>query len=164
MAYFTIYNGPMPTTASLAPVSTGTTILTMLQIKPKVSGAIVDWGISFAGAAVAAGIEVELLHTAAVFATVTASAEADCHKVDGGSTLAASYLTFATDGTGYTGSAEGTVAATTIFDAGLITPTNYYRREFTNRRPLMIAGNSYRIRVKAAAGVNAICYMTLEFQ
>lgn len=163
MAYFTIYNGPMATTAAQLAVSTGTGILTMLQVKPAAEGRIVDWGISFAGAAVAAGVEVELLHTAQVFATVTAHVEAGCHKVDGGSALAANYLTFAVDGTGYTGSAEGTVAATTIFDAAYVTPTNWYRREFLVRRPLLIVGNSYRIRVKAAAGVLAKCYMTLEF-
>lgn len=163
MAYFTIYNGPMPTTASQAAVSTGTSIITMLQVKPKTAGTIVDWGISFAGAAVAAGIEVELLSTAAVFATVTASVEADCHKVDNSGLLAATYLAFSTTGTGYTASGEGTVAATTIYDAALITPTNWYRREFVQRRPQLVDGVSYRIRVKAASAVNAIAFMTLEF-
>lgn len=103
------------------------------------------------------------MHTSAVFATVTASVEDDCYKVDGGSALAATYLTFATDGTGYTSSSEGTITATTIFDAGFITPTLWHRREFTYRRPPLVVGNAYRIRVKAAAGVNALCYMTLEF-
>lgn len=163
MAYFTIYNSPMPTTASLAAVSTGTGIITMLQVKPKTSGRIVDWGVSFSGAAVAAGIEVELMSTAAVFATVTASVEADCHKVDGGSELAATYLAFSTTGTGYTSSNEGTVAAATIYDAALITPTDWYRREFNVRRPQLVDAVSYRIRVKAASAVNAIAFMTLEF-
>lgn len=163
MAYFTIYNGPMATTASQLAVSTGTGILTMLQVKPKAAGTIVDWGISFAGAAVAAGVEVELLSTAAVFATVTASVEADAMKVDNSGLLAASYLSFGTTGTGYTASGEGTVAATTIYDAAFITPTNYYRREFNVRRPQLVDGVSYRIRVKAGTGVLALCYMTLEF-
>ena len=112
---FTIYNGPMPTTASQLGVSTGTGILTLLQILPTKRCRILEWGVSFAGAAVAAGVEVELLDTAAVFATVTASVDADIHKVDNGSIAASTAgLTLGTAATGYTASAEGTVAATRI--------------------------------------------------
>jgi len=162
MAMFTIYNGPMPTTASLASVSTGTAILTMLQILPTKRCRILEWGISFNGAAVAAGCEVELLDTAAVFATVTASVDADIHKVDSGS-IAASVagLTLGVAATGYTASAEGTVAATRILDAGYITPTNWFHRTFATPREAVI-GNSTRIRVKTGAAINAICYMTIE--
>jgi hypothetical protein len=159
---FTIYNGPMPTTASQLGVSTGTGILTLLQILPTKRCRILEWGASFAGAAVAAGVEVELLDTAAVFATVTASVDADIHKVDSGS-IAASVagLTLGTAATGYTASAEGTVAATRILDAGYITPTNWFHRTFDTPREAII-GNSTRIRFKAAAGVVAICYMTIQ--
>ena len=159
---FTIYNGPMPTTASQAAVSTGTSILTLLQILPTKRCRILEWGISFSGAAVAAGIEVELLDTAAVFATVTASVDADIHKVDNGS-IAASVagLTLGTAATGYTASAEGTVAATRILDAGFITPTNWFHRTFATPREAVI-GNSTRIRVKAGSAANAICYLTVE--
>ena len=159
---FTIYNGPMPTTASQLGVSTGTGILTLLQILPTKRCRILEWGASFAGAAVAAGVEVELLDTAAVFATVTASVDADIHKVDSGS-IAASVagLTLGTAATGYTATAEGTVAATRILDAGYITPTNWFHRTFDTPREAII-GNSTRIRFKAAAGVVAICYMTIQ--
>ena len=164
---FTIYNGPMPTTASQLGVSTGTGILTLLQILPTKRCRILEWGASFAGAAVAAGVEVELLDTAAVFATVTGSVDADIHKVDTGSIAAsAAGLTLANAGnsflaTGYTASAEGTVAATRILDAGYITPTNWFHRTFDTPREAII-GNSTRIRFKAAAGVVAICYMTIQ--
>jgi hypothetical protein len=162
MAMFTIYNGPMPTSASQAGVSTSTNILTMLQILPTKRCRIMEWGISFVGAAVAAGVEVELLDTAAIFATVTASVDADIYKVDGGSIAASTAgLTLGTAATGYTASAEGTVAATRILDAGYITPTNWFHRTFATPREAVI-GNSTRIRVKAAAGVLAICYMTIE--
>jgi len=162
VAMFTIYNGPMPTTASQLGVSTGTGILTLLQILPTKRCRILEWGVSFAGAAVAAGVEVELLDTAAIFATVTASVDADIHKVDGGS-IAASVagLTLGVAATGYTASAEGTVAATRILDAGYITPTNWFHRTFATPREAVI-GNSTRIRFKAAAGVVAICYLTVE--
>ena len=162
MAMFTIYNGPMPTTASQLGVSTGTGILTLLQILPTKRCRILEWGVSFAGAAVAAGVEVELLDTAAIFATVTASVDADIHKVDGGSIAASTAgLTLGVAATGYTASAEGTVAATRILDAGFITPTNWFHRTFATPREAVI-GNSTRIRFKAAAGVVAICYLTVE--
>lgn len=77
--------------------------------------------------------------------------------------MAATYLAFSTTGTGYTSSNEGTVAAATIYDAALITPTDWYRREFNVRRPQLVDAVSYRIRVKAASAVNAIAFMTLEF-
>ena len=162
MAMFTIYNGPMPTTASLAGVSTSTSILTMLQILPTKRCRILEWGISFNGVAVAAGIEVELLDTAAIFATVTASVDADIYKVDSGSIAASTAgLTLGVAATGYTASAEGTVAATRILDAAYITPTNWFHRTFATPREAVI-GNSTRIRVKAASAVSAICYLTVE--
>ena len=162
MAMFTIYNGPMPTSASQLGVSTGTGILTLLQILPTKRCRIMEWGVSFAGAAIAAGVEVELLDTAAVFATVTASVDADIHKVDGGSIAASTAgLTLGVASTGYTASADGTVAATRILDAGYITPTNWFHRTFATPREAII-GNSTRIRVKTGAAINAICYMTIE--
>ena len=83
MARYRIYNGPMPTTAAQAAVTTGTAIKTMLQLKPFNQCKIVAWGISFDGSAAATPIKVELLETGTVFATVTASADADCVKLNG---------------------------------------------------------------------------------
>jgi len=79
---YLIANGPMPTTAAQAVVTTGTAIKTMLQIKlgTQNKGCVVEWGISFDGAAEAARIKCELLETGTVFATVTASAAADITK------------------------------------------------------------------------------------
>jgi len=155
----------MPTTASLLAVATGTGILTLLQVKNSKVCRILEWGISFNGAAVAAGIEVELLDTALIFATVTASVDADIMQVDGGTPILASTsgLTYTTTGTGYTASGEGTIVATTVHDAKFLTPTGNYHFDVRPRPINCIPGNSYRIRVKAAAGVSAICYMTLEF-
>ena len=163
MAIYRIYNGPMPTTASQAAVSTGTSILTLLQVKatsPLVR--VVEWGISFNGpTAAVVGVECELLETAAVFATVTASVDADIFHTFGA--VASSYLTLGTAATGYTGSAEGTVAATTIHDAVFVQPNANYCKVFEKGREVFpVVGNSLRIRVKAAAAYNAICYMVLE--
>lgn len=155
----------MPTTASFAAVTTGTAIKTMLQIRPFNPCKIVEWGISFDGSAAATPIVVELIDTGTVFATVTASVDADVMKFDGAEGAAASVagLTLSTTGTGYTSTAEGTITATKLFDTQLIAPTSQYIKQFPlGREPKCIIGNSVRIRVKAGTAVNAICYMVIE--
>ena len=165
MALYVINNGPMPTTASFAAVTTGTAIKTMLQLKPFNVCKIIEWGISFDGSAAATPIEVELLDTGTVFATVTATADADVMKVDGaeGAVASVAGLTLGTAATGYTSSAEGTITATKLFDTQFIAPTSQYIKQFPlGREPKLIIGNSVRIRVKAGTAVNAICYIVLE--
>ncbi len=165
MARFKIFNGPMPTTASFAAVTTGTAIKTMLQLKPFNVGKIAAWGFSFDGSAAATPIEVELLETGTVFATVTASADADVFKLDGADQAAASVagLTLGTSATGYTSSAEGTITATKLFDVSFTAPTNERGWQFPlGQEPKLLIGNAYRIRVKAGAAVNMICWMEIE--
>lgn len=155
----------MPTTALQLAVTTGTAVKTMLQIKPFNICRIVEWGISFDGAAAAAGIQASLVDTGTVFATVTASADADIFKVDGNEGAVASIagLTLGTAATGYTASAEGTITSTKVFDSQFIQPTNQYVLQFPlGRETKCIIGNAVRIRVKAAAAVNALCYMLIE--
>lgn len=166
MPQYIINNGPMPTTASFAAVTTGTSIKSLLQIKPFNVCKIIEWGISFDGSAAATPIEVELLDTGTVFATVTASADADVMKLDGAEGAVASIqgLTLGTSATGYTSTGEGSITATKLFDTQFIAPTSQYIKQFPlGREPKCIIGNSVRIRVKAGAAVNAICYMVLEF-
>lgn len=165
MARYLIANGPMPTTAAFAPVTTGTALKTLLQIKPFNLVKIVSWGISFDGSAAAAGIKCELIDTGTVFGTVTASADADVFKLDGSDQAVASVagLTLGTSATGYTCTSEGTVTATKVFDLQYVQPTNQYVYEFSlGREPKVLIGNACRIRVTAAAAVNAYCFMTLE--
>jgi len=165
MALYTIYNGPMPTTASFVAVTTGTAIKTMLQLKPFNVCKIVEWGISFDGSAATTPIEVELLDTGTVFATVTASADADVMKLDGaeGAVASVAGLTLGISATGYTSSSEGSITAVKLFDTQFVAPTNQYVKQFPlGREPKCIIGNSVRIRVKAGTAVNAICYIVIE--
>jgi len=165
MALYQIYNAPMPTTASLVAVTTGTAIKTMLQIKPFNVCKIVEWGISFDGSSANTPIEVELLDTGTVFGTVTASADADIMKFDGaeGAVASVAGLTLGTSATGYTCTSEGTITTTKLFDTQFIAPSNQYVKQFPlGREPKLIIGNAVRIRVKAGTAVNAICYMTIE--
>lgn len=166
MGIYQVFNAPMPTTASIVPVTTGTAIKTLLQLKPFNTGRIVEWGISFDGSAAAQPIIVELMDSGTVFATVTASADVDISKLGSLEDAVASIagLTLGTAATGYTASAEGTITATQILDPQLVAPTAQYVKQFPlGYQPKLIIGRCYRIRVKAAAAVNAIAYMTVEF-
>lgn len=162
MARYKIFNGPMPTTASQAAVTTGTAIKTLLQLKPFNVGDIVAWGISFDGAP--AAIEVELCETGTVFATVTASADADIYKQEGTDQAAASVagLTLGTAATGYTASAEGTITAVKQFDAEFLSTNTYIYQFPLGQQPRLIIGNAYRIRVKAAVAVNALAWIEVN--
>jgi len=165
MARYRIYNGVMPTTAKFVAVTTGTAIKTLLQLKPFNQCKIVAWGISFDGSAAATPIPVELLETGTVFATVTTLADADCFKLNGADQAVASVagLTMGTAATGFTGSAEGSITVTRLFDAQLVAPTNQYIYQFPlGQEPVLVIGNSCRIRTHAAAAVNAIAWIEIE--
>lgn len=163
---YKIFNGPMPTTAAQAVVTTGTAIKTLLQLKPFNTCKIVAWGISFDGSAAATPIKCELLDTGTVFGTVTASADADCVKLDSVEDAVASVagLTMGTSATGYTCTAEGSITATREFDVQFVAPTNQYVMQFPlGREPKCIIGNAVRVRVTAGAAVNAYCWIEIEF-
>lgn len=168
MGLYTIFNGPSPTTAAQVPVTTGTAIKTLLQVKPSATNTlkIVEWGISFDGSAAATPIKVELLETD-VAATVTASAAADIVKTDAaalaGGDPTTNLIQVGTTSTGYTSTSEGTITATRVFDAQLVAPTNQYVKQFPlGREPVIQISKFGRIRVTAGAAVNAYCYMVVE--
>lgn len=165
MARYKIYNGAMPAAAALPVVATGTAIKTLLQLKPFSQAKIVAWGISFDGSAAATPIKVELLETGTVFATVTASVDADVIKMNGADQAVASIagLTLGTAATGYTASAEGTVTASRLFDSQLVAPTNQYIYQYPlGQEPVLVIGNACRIRVTAGTTVGATCWIEVE--
>lgn len=165
MSLYLIANGPMPTTAAQAPVTTGTAIKTLLQLKPFNTLKIVEWGISFDGFAAAQPIKCELLDSGTVFGTVTASADADITKLGSVEDAVASIagLTLGTSATGYTCTSEGSITAVRMFDVQLVAPTGQYVKQFPlGREPKGIIGNAIRIRVTAPAAVNAYAYMVIE--
>ena len=165
---YQIFNGPAPTTAKRAAVTTGTGIKTLLQIKlgtTATRGKVVEWGISFDGSAAATPISVELLTTDVVAATVTAHVAAGIQNLDPfGTTPTTGFpFTFTTLTTGYTATVEGTIAASRTLDAQLIAPTSQYVRQWPlGREPWFSQLNYLRIRVHAGAAVNAICYVICE--
>lgn len=155
------WNGPMPTTAAQQNVATGTSIKTMLQIATPSTREIevIAWGFSLS--AVPNGT-VELLQTD-VAATVTAHTSTGVIPMDPNG--AASLVTLGTSATGYTGTAEGTITATRVFDSQLITNTagenelNYDYQFLPDERPIIAVSKFLRVRVTMAAGVNMQCYV-----
>lgn len=168
MALFLLPNGPMPTTAAQAVVTTGTTIKTLLQVKASATKAfqIVEWGISFDGSSAATPIKVELLQTDAA-ATVTAFVAADIIKLDGealmGGDPTTNLIPVGTTSSGYTSTSEGSITATRMFDCQLIAPTNQYVKQFPlGLEPVVEISKFARIRVTAGTAVNAYCYMVIR--
>jgi hypothetical protein len=158
----------MPTTGSQVAVATGSSLKTLLQVKPGGTQIIKvrEWGISFDGSAAATPGIVSLTVTDTA-ATVTAHAATGIHKYDSEALAAGDPTTniFAvgTTSTGYTASGEGTVGTNRMADNQFIAPTNQLIYQF----PLGVAfvvqpGEFCRIRVTFGTTVNAICYMLVE--
>lgn len=158
-------NGPMQTTAAAAPVTTGTAIKTLLQLKPAtgVDLVIVEWGVSFDGFAAAAPGKIELIETD-VAATVTAAVAADLSKYNdpNGAAASSALVSLGTTATGYTSSGEGSITAVRNLDGPqfLAPSTQAFFKQFPlGREPVIAAGKFGRIRCTFAAAVNAYAYI-----
>lgn len=166
---YLIANGPMQTTGSFAPVATGTGIKTMLQVKGVIPFKVVEWGFSFDGSAAATPGKCELIETGTVFATVTASVNADITQYDGEALSfgdpTTALITVGTAATGYTSTVEGSITAVRNLDGPqLIAPTNQYPKQFPlGYRPVVSAAKALRIRCLFGTTVNAYCYVIIEF-
>jgi hypothetical protein len=175
MALYFVANGPMPTTAAQAVVTTGTAIKTLLQLKlggsTNMIGKVVEWGISLDGAA-ASTIKCELLTTGTVAATITEFVAADVINLTDPNAGAVTddfplAFTAAGDESGYTATAEGTITATRMFDPQiLVTGTTFgaqYVKQYPlGREPAWKAADFLRVRVTATVAVNAYCYVMFE--
>lgn len=160
-------NGAMPTTAALVKQSTTTAVRTMLQIGTSATRPIkvVEWGISFDGSAAATPIECELIQTdvGASGANWTAHVAAGVQPYDDPN-APASTITLANSGynSGVTVT-EGTITATRHADLQLVAPTNQYVKQYPLGREFQVPISKFlRVRVTAAAAVNAYCYVIWE--
>jgi hypothetical protein len=170
MPAYLIANGPMPTTAAFAMVTTGTAIKTMLQVVPNaaVAAKVIEWGISFDGSAAATPGKVELIETD-VGATITQTVTSGITKWDamalmGGDPVANLILCSSTTQTGYSASVEGTITAVRQLSAPqFIAPTTQYQYQYPlGREPVIQGGKFARIRVTFGTAVNCYCYMILD--
>lgn len=168
MALYFIPNAAAAGAAAPVAVTTGTSIKTLLQIKPSATtiAKIVEWGISFDGSAAATPIKVELVETSGA-ATVTASVTGDITKYDAaalaGGDPVTNLIQVGTTSTGYTASGEGTPGTCRAWDTQFIAPTGGYVKQFPlGREPIIQVSLFARIRVTAGAAVNAYCYCVVE--
>lgn len=161
------FNGPAPTTAAQAGVTTGTSaVKTMLQLLTPATATIevTAWGVMMTGAAAAAPPQWELLTTGSVAATVTAHVAAGLVPQNAQALDLASQLTMSTSGSGYTATAEGTITATRVFDTQAVQPTGLY----VFQKPLgtewyVPPSTVLRVRVSATAtAYTAVCF--IEYQ
>jgi len=160
MSLYCAWNTARPTTAARTPVATGTAIKTMLQVAPPSTRLIkvVKWGVRFATAPTAT-VTCELVQTD-VAATVTAHVAAGVQPYEDVN-APASLMTLSTTGTGYTASAEGTVAASRTGDEW-IAPigVSYYDYEWSQGREWEVAVSTFlRVRMTTATTINALCYI-----
>lgn len=157
------YNGAAPTTAQITPVTTGTSLKTMLQIATPSTKAIKvkSWGVSFDGSVAGQGIACELIQTD-VAATVTAHVAAGVIPFDNASGEA-SLMTLGTSATGYTATAEGTTTASRLLDYRQIQPTNDWSYDFVLGQEGHVAVSKFlRIRVLAAVARGCIAWICWE--
>lgn len=158
------WNGPAPTTAALASVTTGTAIKTMLQLSTPSTRQIqvLEWGFTIDDTTGADGV-VELLQTD-VAATVTAHVAAGVPNLDPNGT--ASLLTLGTSNTGYTATVEGSTTATRVFDAVALSattsesPYTYTRTFMPDARPIIAVSRFLRVRATTpTTGVDMRCWV-----
>lgn len=160
---YIVWNGAMPTTAALAPVTTGTAVKTLLQLATPSTRQlrVIEWGISFDGSAAATPGKVELIQTD-VAATVTAHVAAGVMPHNEPN-APPSLATLGTAATGYTATVEGTITATRVLDYQLLPPTAPYVKQFPlGREPEIPISKFLRVRVTFGAAVNALCYIVFE--
>lgn len=162
---YKIYNGHMPTTAAMAPVSTGTAIKTLMQLQANATASykVKGWGISFDGITAATPIRCELIETGTIGGgTATAYVAADVYPYENAAGEA--WIgQLGASASGFSPTTEGTITATRLGDYQFVAPTNQYLYDWVLSNEFQIpAGKFCRVRVTAAAAVNAICYVLIE--
>ena len=157
------FNGPAPTTAAQAAVTTNTVIETLLQIATPATRQlqIISWGFSLDDPPGADSV-IELLQTD-VAATVTAHVAAGVPSLD--PNAPASLLTLGTANTGYTASVEGSTTATRVFDVQFLAasspPNLSYSYQWTPaERPIIPISKFVRVRTTfAATTTSLVCWI-----
>jgi hypothetical protein len=163
------WNGPMPTTAAQAAVTTGTAIKTMLQVATPSTRQcqLIAWGFSVDDPPGADAV-VELLQTD-VAATVTAHVAAGIQPLD--PNAPASLLVGGTALTGYTATAEGSITATRVFDVVSLSSVSaeaapamqYAYQWMPDERPIIAVSRFLRVRATTpTTAVDLRCWLVWD--
>jgi hypothetical protein len=149
---------PMTGTATS---STSGTVKTILQVKspPNSKIRVVEWGYIFTTTPTAP-IQMELVETGTVFATVSSGSISNYNDVTGYTSL----CTVSTAGTGFNASAEGGPTSTRLlaqtFDTAL-----YFKQQFPlGREPELNEASSLRIRAtpSTSAATTVLAFVVWE--
>lgn len=155
---YRVYNCPAPTTAHSVFVNTGTSIKTMMQIKPTTGIIPFGWGYAL-DSIPTAPVYVELLTTGTVAATLTtAYVSGDIIKY-GDPNSTASLITLGTTASGYTATGEGSITATDVLDVGDCMATSYRNRLELDRECGVVPTDYLRIRAHTGTAVNMLCWI-----
>lgn len=147
-------------TAAPTAVTTGTSLKTMLQIKPNTSKIrIIEWGYSF-DVLPSALVRVELINTGTVAATVTTMGSGVRPYND--ATGSTSSVAIGTSATGFTATAEGTVVSSRLLAYQHEWGQQFKQQFPLGREPEVNAGDILRIRATTATAVNMTCYVIWE--
>lgn len=167
---YKIWNGPMPTTAAFASVSTGTTIKTMLQLSNPSTRmyTVLGWGFTLDDVPGADAI-IELVETDVAATGGTAHVASGVQPVVSGAP--ASLLTLGTGNTGYSFTVEGAITATKQHDMVALSsisaeaaPFLTYTKLFADFEAPQIAVSKF-LRVRATSPTTAVdmrCWILIE--
>jgi hypothetical protein len=166
---FMVHNSTRATTAAPVKQPTGSAVRTMLQLATATTKGIyiVEWGISFDGFAAAAPVQVELFGCTGAATMSSALAATDAQNMTNPGGAATVALQYGTALSGFATGAvtEGTVANYRPFDLQLVAPTSQYVKQFPlGREPSSLLSTFVRVRVTAAATVNAYIYIVFGEQ
>jgi hypothetical protein len=157
---YIVTSGAMPTTAASVKVSTGTAIKTILQVQASTVRPlfVVEYGISFDGNVAAQPIQVELIDTFSIAATVTAHVAAGVQPYDDPNAPPSTVILGAS-ATGYNASAEGSITQTRYGDLQLVAPVNQFIRQWPLGNEWQVpVSHNMRIRVTSATTVSCYAY------
>lgn len=163
---FITWNGASPTTAAIAAVATSATSgtpKTMLQLKPGSSKIrVIEWGYSFTGVPTSA-VQMELIDTGTVAATVTAAVSAGVDNYND-STGPASLASLGTSATGYTSTGEGTITSARVLAYQYELGYQFKQQFPLGREPEINSGDILRIRATptTATATSVVCYLIWE--
>ena len=167
MHRYKTWNGPMPTTAAQAAVTTNTAIETLLQVATPSTRMlqVIAWGYSLDDPPGADAV-IELLHPD-VAATVTAHVASGVQPLD--PNAPASLVTLGASATGYTATVEGSTAAARVFDAQSLSSTSgesalsYSYQFMPDERPFVAVSKFLRVRITTpTTGVGARCWVVWD--
>lgn len=167
MGLYKIWNAPMPTTAAIAKVTTGTAVKTMLQVATPAGNQarVHSWGFS-ADDPPGADAIIELMQTD-VAATVTAHSASGVQPLTDGAPV--SQFSLGTSATGFTATVEGTITATRTFDAVLLSSTSgesqlaYSYQFLPVERPVIPVSKFLRVRATTpTTAVDLLCWVVIE--